>query len=140
MTWNLETFNFYPYRGQFPTAALGIAMQTIPTGAILGAGVGAIIGFSILLARHRPRLAQWFVVGLLICCVVSSAYIVAFDRVVDFVVKTRLEGVDRLMVSWTIRLELASAIGTVAGALVGAVVAYGAVRLSDRGRASHRVV
>ena len=47
------------YRGHIPTAVLGIARQTIPTGVILGAGFGAIVGLSILLARHRPRLVRW---------------------------------------------------------------------------------
>jgi hypothetical protein len=78
-------------------------------------------------------------VGLLLACVFGSAHIVAFDRVVDFVVKSRLEGLTSLRVAWTIRSELASAIGASAGALVGAVVASAAVRMSDRNRASSRL-
>jgi hypothetical protein len=137
---NLNAVDYFPqYGGRIPTAVLGVARQTIPTGVILGAGIGAIAGLSILLARHRPRLVAWFVVGLLLACVIGSVHVAAFDRVVDLVVKTRLEGVNSLMVSWTIRSELASAIGATAGAFVGAVVAYGAVRLSDRSRASARL-
>jgi hypothetical protein len=129
---------FLQYGGHIPTAVLGIARQTIPTGVILGAGIGAIAGFSILLARHRPRLIAWCVVGLLLTCVIGSVHVAAFDRVVDLVMKTRLEGVNSLLVSWSIRSELASAIGATAGAFVGAVGAYGAVRLNERSRASPR--
>jgi hypothetical protein len=134
---NLKRIDYFPqYGGRIPTAVLEVARQTIPTGVILGAGIGAIAGLSILLARHRPRLVAWFVVGLLLSCVIGSVHVAAFDRVVDLVVKTRLEGVNSLMVSWTIRSELPSAIGATAGAFVGAVVAYGAVRLYERSRAS----
>ena len=136
---NLKWVDYFPqFGGRIPTAALGVARMTIPTGVILGAGIGVIAGLSILLARHRPRLVAWFVVGLLLSCVIGSVHVAAFDRVVDLVVKTRLEGVNSLMVSWTIRSELASAIGATAGAFVGAVVAYGAVRLYERSRASPR--
>lgn len=110
----------------------------MPTGAILGSGIGTFVGLMILLARRRPQLVGWFVVALLLSCVVGFVHVVAFDRVVNFVVKTRLEGVNSLMVSWTIRSEIASAIGATAGAFVGAVVAYGAVRLSEGSRASPR--
>ena len=64
---NLPRIDYFPdYRGHLPTAVLGIVRQTIPTGVILGAGIGAIAGLSILVARHRPRLVAWFVVGLLL--------------------------------------------------------------------------
>jgi hypothetical protein len=132
LSWNLQTANFFPYRGQWPTAVLGIARQTIPAGAILSTCMGTIAGLVIRLGRRLPRLVGWFVMGFLLSCVVGFVHVVAFDRVVDFVVKTRLEGVNNLRVSWTIRFELASAIGATAGAFVGAVVAYGAVRLSER--------
>ena len=135
MSWNVQALNFFPYRGNVSTAVLGIARQTIPTGAILGTGIGTFVGLMILLARRRPQLVGWLVVGLLLSCVVGFVHVVAFDRVVDFVVKTRMEGVNSLMVSWTIRSEIASAIGATAGAFVGAVVVYGAVRLSEGSRA-----
>ncbi len=136
LSWNLPTMDFYPDRGQFPAALLGIVRQTIPSGAILGTVIGTVVGLMILLGRRRPRLVGWFVVGLLLSCIVGFVHVVVFDRVVDFVVKTRLEGVNSLMVPWTIRSEIASAIGATAGAFVGAVVAYGAVRLSERSRGS----
>jgi hypothetical protein len=133
-SWNFRTLDFFPYRGHFSTAVLGIARQTIPTGAVLGAGIGSIVGLLTLLSRRQPRLVGWFVVGLLLACVIGFVHVIAFDRVVDFVVKTRLQGVNSLMVSWTIRFELAAAIGATAGASVGAVVACGAVRLGERRR------
>ena len=137
LSWKLPRVDYFPdYAGQIPTAVLGIARQTIPTGAILGTGVGAIVGLSVSLARYRPRLVRWVMVGLLLACVFGSAHIVAFDRVVDFVVKSRLEGLPSLKVAWTIRSELASAIGASAGAFVGAVVASAAVRLCERSRGS----
>lgn len=136
---SLQSIEYFPnYRGDVPAAVLGIARQTSPTGVLLGAGFGAVIGLSIIVVRHRPRLLRWAVAGLLLSCVVGSAHIGAFDRVVDFVVQTRLSGVNRLVVAWTIRFELASAIGATAGAFVGAIVACGAVRLSDRNRAPLR--
>jgi hypothetical protein len=134
---NLPRVDYFPnYRGHIPTAVLGIARQTFPTGAILGASVGAILGLSTFLARDRPRLFRWVILGLLLCCVVGSTHIMAFDRIVDFVVKTRMDGATSLMVAWTIGSELASAIGACAGALVGAVIASAAMRLGDGGRAS----
>jgi hypothetical protein len=137
---SLLTVDYLPaYRGHIPTAVLGIARQTIPTGAMLGVSTGALAGLLIFLARSRPRLVRWVVLGLLLACIMSFAHIAAFDRVVDFVVKTRLEGVNRLRANGTMRLELASAIGATAGAFVGAVVAYGAVRLSERSRSSLRL-
>jgi hypothetical protein len=135
-SWNLQTVDFFPYGRHVPTVVLGVARQTIPTGAIVGASFGFLVGLSILLVRNRPRLARCLVVALLIACVIGSIHVVAFDHVVDFVVKTRLAGVNHLRVSWIIRMELASAIGATAGAFVGAVVAYGAVRLSDGSRRS----
>jgi hypothetical protein len=135
-TWNLQRVDFFPYGGHVTTAVLGIARQTVPTGAVVGASFGTIVGLLILLVRHRPRLARCLVVALLLACVIGSVHVVAFDHVVDFVVKTRLAGVNHLRVSWTIRLELASAIGATAGAFVGAVGAYGAVRLRDGSRRS----
>jgi hypothetical protein len=138
---NLGGVDYLPakYRGHLPTAVLGIARMTIPTGVILGVGLGFTVGVLILLARARLRLVRWVVAGLLLACVLGSVHVVAFDRVVDFVVKTRLNGVDRFQASWTMRLEVAAAIGATAGAFVGAVVAYGAVGLSDRSRGSHRL-
>jgi hypothetical protein len=137
---SLSTTEYFPhYRGHVPSAVLGIARQTIPTGVLLGAVFGSMIGLSIIVVRHRPRLLRWAVAGLLLSCFFGSAHIGAFDRIVDFVVNTRLSGVNRLVVAWTIRFELASAIGATAGACVGAVVACGAVRLSDRSRAALRV-
>jgi hypothetical protein len=139
LTGSLPRIEQFPHYGhQVPTIIPGIARQTIPTAVLLGAGFGAVIGLSIIVARHRPRLLRWAVAGLLLSCVVGSAHIGAFDRFVDFVVNTRLSGVNPLMVSWTIRLELASAIGATAGAIFGAIVACGAVRLSDRSRAQLR--
>jgi hypothetical protein len=137
---SLPTTEYFPYyRGNVPMAILGIARLTIPTGVLLGAGFGLVIGLSIVVVRHWPRLLRWTVAGLLLSCIAGSAHIGAFDRVVDFVVHTRLSGVNRFEVSWTIRLELAAAIGATAGAFVGAIVACAAVRLSDRSRARLRV-
>jgi hypothetical protein len=136
---NRQTVRYFPrYSGQIPAAVLGISSQTIPTGAILGAGIGVISGLAILLARRWPRLVGWFLAVLFVSCVIGSVHIIAFDRVVDFVVQSGLEGVHRLMVPWTVRLELPTAIGATAGAFVGAVVPYVAVRLSDGTRRSRR--
>jgi hypothetical protein len=139
---NLGGVDYLPakYRGHLPTAVLGIARMTIPTGVILGVGLGFTVGALILLARSRLRLlVRWVVAGLLLACVLGSVHVVAFDRVVDFVVMTRLNGLDRFHANWTMHVELASAIGATAGAFVGAVVAYGASGLSNRSRGSHRL-
>ena len=137
---SLRAIEYFPnYGGHVPTAVLGIARQTIPTGVLLGAGFGVTIGLSIIAVRHWPRLVRWAVAGLLLSSVVGSAHLAQFDRIVDFVVNTRLAGVNRFVASWSMRFELASAIGATAGAFVGAIVACGAVRLSDRSRARLRV-
>jgi hypothetical protein len=132
-----RTINYLPvYWGSIAAVVLGVSLQTIPTGAILGAGIGVISGLSIVLGRRWPRLVGWLLVMLLVFCVIGSVHIVAFDGVVDFVVRTRLEGVRPLVGYWGIRHELPSAIGATAGAFVGAVVVYGAVRLVEGSRRS----
>jgi hypothetical protein len=137
MSGSLQTIHYFQdYRGNIPAAVLGVSMHTMPTGAILGAGIGVISGLLILLGRHWPRLVGSFLIVLLVSCVIGSVHIITFDRVVDFVVQSGLEGVHRLMVPWSIRLELPTAIGATAGAFVGAVVAYGAVRLVEGSRRS----
>jgi hypothetical protein len=95
-SWNLQTVDFFPYGRHVPTVVLGIARQTIPTGAIVGASFGFLVGLSILLVRNRPRLARCLVAALLLACVIGSVHVVAFDHVVDFIVKTRLAGVNVL--------------------------------------------
>jgi hypothetical protein len=137
MSASLRTINYFPvYRGRLPAIVLGISGQTIPTGAILGVGIGVISGLSIVLGRRWPRLVGWLLVMLLVFCVIGSVHIVAFDGVVDFVVRTRLEDLHPLVAAWGMGVELASAIGATAGAFVGAVVAYGAVRLVEGSRRS----
>jgi hypothetical protein len=126
--------------GPTPTAILEYARQAIPTGSILGVGTGAVVGVLMLLARRWPRLVLCFVAGLLLSCVIGSTHTIAFDRVVEFVVQTRQEGKNRFVANWTLGLELATAMGATAGAFVGAVVVYGAARLSDRSRAFRRHV
>jgi hypothetical protein len=135
MSKNLQAAGYFSqYRGSIPAAVLGVSRQTIPTSAILGAGIGVIGGLSIVFGRRWPRLVGWFLVVLLISCVVGSVHIIAFDRVVDFVVQSGLEGVHRLLVPWSIHLELPTAIGATAGAVVGAVVACWAARIGGQGR------
>jgi hypothetical protein len=112
------------------TVILGIAKQTMPTGAMLGVVIGTVAGLLILLGHRRPRPVGWVVVGLLLASVIGSVRIDAFGRVIDFVLRTRLEGVNRLVVSWTISFELAAAMGATAGALVGAIGACWAVRVN----------
>jgi hypothetical protein len=134
---SFRTINYFPANwGSIAAVVLGVSWQTIPTGAILGAAIGVISGFSIVLGRRWPRLVGWLLVMLLVFCVSGSVHIVAFDGVVDFVVRTRLEGLHPLVASWGIRHELPSAIGATAGAFVGAVVVYGAVRLVEGSRRS----
>jgi hypothetical protein len=137
MSASIPTSNNNPvYWGRLPAIVLGVSGQTIPTGAILGAGIGVISGLSIVLGRRWPRLVGWLLVALFVFCVIGSVHIVAFDGVVDFVVQTRLEGLRPLAASWGIRHELPSAIGATAGAFVGASVVYGAVRLVEGSRRS----
>lgn len=51
LSWNVQALNFFPYRGNVSAAVLGIARQTIPTGAVLGTALGTFVGLMILLAR-----------------------------------------------------------------------------------------
>jgi hypothetical protein len=128
--WKLRRLSYFPLGGgEVSTVILGIARQTIPTGAILGVVIGTLAGLLTLLASRRPRLVGWLVGGLLLSCVIGSVHIDAFGRVIDFVLRMRLEGVNRLVVSWTIAIELAATMGATAGALVGAVVACWTVRI-----------
>jgi hypothetical protein len=123
---NIQAAGYFPqYRGRIPAAVLGVSMQTIPIAAILGAGIGAISGLSIVLGRCWSRLVGWFLVLLFVSCIIGSMHIIVFDRVVDLLVQN-------------ITFELPAAIGATAGAVVGAVVASGAVRLSDGSRRSRR--
>ena len=135
MGWKLRTVSYFPMvHGEVPAAIMGIAKQTIPTGAILGVVIGTVVGLWTLLARRRPRLVGWLVVGLLLSCVIGSVHVDAFGRVIDFVVQARLEGVNRFVANWNLYLEIAAAMGATAGTFVGAVGACCAVRIGSHGR------
>jgi hypothetical protein len=130
MGWTLMRISGFPRsRGHLPTAVWETAKLTFPSGAILGAAVGAVAGVLLLLARRWPRLVGSLVISLLLACVFSSFHIEAFGRVTDLLVKVRLIGVHRLVYSWNIGFELSSALGATAGAVVGAIGASGAVRM-----------
>lgn len=125
----MRTIAFLSFRQAHLSAALEIARLTIPTATILGILMGAVAGIVLLLASRWPRLVGWLVAGLLLGCVVGSVHIDAFGRMTDFVVKTRLHGANRLEYAWFMTCELLSAMGATAGAVVGAVIACGAVRI-----------
>lgn len=128
--------DFLSYRQAHLSDALRIAELTVPTGAILGIVVGAIAGVLLILAGRWPRLIGWLLVGLLLGCVVGSVHIDAFGRVTDIVVKVRLHGANRLEYSWFMTHERLAAMGSIAGALVGATIACGVVRSCMANRAS----
>jgi hypothetical protein len=133
MGWPLMTVSGFPrYRGVITAAVWETAKLTFPSGVILGALTGAVAGVLLVLARRWPRLVGLLVVGLLLACVVNSIHIETFGRATDFLVKARLSGVNRLVFSWHADFELSSALGATAGAVVGAIAASGAVRLSER--------
>jgi hypothetical protein len=135
MNVKLRTASYFArYGGRIPVAIIEVSRETIPMGAILGAGIGLIGGLSIVLCRRFPRLVGWFLVVLLVSCVIGSVHITAFDRVVDFEMNGGLEGVHRLLVPWGSGAELPTAIGAAAGAFVGAVAACWAVHIRSRGR------
>src|SRR5262249_26214050 len=107
---------------RYPVSTGQITEAAIVAGLLLGVGVGLIAGLWILLARRWPRLVGWLAASVLVACVARYAHITAFDQVASYVIKTRLgreAGQGRLFYA-AYRVELASAIGAGAGAVVGA--------------------
>ncbi len=110
MGWPTIRVSFFPrYRGEIVTAVWETARLTYPSGAILGAGVGAVAGVLLLLAQRWPRLVGLLVGGLLLACIARSVHIEAFGRVTELLVKSRLSGIHRLVYSWNILGEFIGA-------------------------------
>jgi hypothetical protein len=131
MGWTMMSVSGFPrYRGVITAAVWETAKLTFPSGVILGVLAGAVAGVLLVLARRWPRLVGLLMVGLLLACVSKSFHIDAFGRATDLLVKARLSGVNRLVYSWNVGFEFSSALGATAGAVVGAIAASGAVRLS----------
>jgi hypothetical protein len=130
----LRVPDFLAFRGEFLWSALMIAKVAVPTGAVLGLMIGVIAGLLLALAGRRPRLVGWLVAGLLLACVMGSIHVVAFDRLTGLVANIRLNGVSQLEYAWFLTGELVSAMGATAGAVVGAVISCGAVRMEVRSR------
>lgn len=127
--------DFLSFRRGLPQLALEIAKLTIPTGTVLGLMIGAIAGLLLVLASRWPRFFGWLVVGLLLACVISSVHINAFGRVTNLVVKVRMNGSSDIENAIFMTAQLVSAMGAIAGAVVGAVISCRAVRMNGR---SHR--
>ena len=126
---------FLSYRRDILGSAREIAGFAVPAGTVLGILVGAIAGLLLVLARRWPRFVGGLVVGLLLACAIASVHINLFDVVIDFVVQTRLHGIDRAYHAWLMTSEVASAVGATAGAVVGAVIScWAAVRMDVRSR------
>jgi hypothetical protein len=99
-----------------------VSEAAIVAGLFLGVGIGLIAGLSILLARRWPWLVGWLASGILVACVARYAHITAFDHVANYIIKARLgrEASQGRLFYPAYRVELASAIGAGAGAVVGA--------------------
>jgi hypothetical protein len=124
--------DFLSLRRELTESAFEIAKLTIPTATVLGIMIGAVAGLLLVLASRRPQFAGWLVVGLLLACVIGSVHIDAFRRVTDVVVKARMNGSNSIEYAWFMTGELVSAMGATAGAVVGAVISCGAVRMDGR--------
>ena len=114
---------------------LEFAWLTVPSGAVLGVVVGGMTGLVLLLAHRWPRFVRWFVIALLLTCAISFVHIKLFRYVTNLTVEYRLHGLKPGAYGWYSRYELTSAVGAIAGAVVGAIFSCTAVWL-DRRRSS----
>jgi hypothetical protein len=109
-----------------------VAEAAIVAGVFMGVGLGLVAGLLILLARRWPRLIGWLMAGILVACVTRSAHIDAFDHVAQYAMTTRIGREPGFYPA--ARIELPSAMGACAGAVVGAAGAWAVLWWADRRR------
>jgi hypothetical protein len=102
-----------------PGSVYQVAQAVIITGLFMGTGLGLIAGLMALLVRRWPRLIGWLIAGALAVCIARSDHIAAFDRVVQFAMKSRIE-LDPVTFFEAYRIFFPASIGAGAGAVVGA--------------------
>jgi hypothetical protein len=121
-------------RRELPRFAVEVTRQTAPIGAILGAAIGSVTGLLARLARSRPKLATLLGGGLLLSFASGAVPGLAARTLTDLVLASRLEG-GKWAVSSIRPHEVGSALGSLTGALLGAVGAGLVLRREGAGRA-----
>jgi hypothetical protein len=105
---------------------LMIAKPSSLIGLGLGIGVGGLAGSLICLSRRKPRIAILLMVGLLIAAGCSAPGLAS--TLAALVLESRGEGGKWLAASIA-DTELASTIGASTGSIVGAILAFGALKM-----------
>ncbi len=129
----LSVNNFLIMRRELPRFAAEVSRQTVPIGAILGVAIGSVAGMLVRLARRRPTWAALIGAGLLLSFASGAVPGLAAWTLTDLVLTLRLEG-GKWAVSSILPQEVASALGSLTGALLGAVGAVLLLRGAGRGR------
>jgi hypothetical protein len=127
----MDAWSFLGLRRDVPRWGQAIILFHAPMGAGVGSVVGVMAGLLILLARRRPRLATGIALGLLFACASSQVQRFVFGAVITFgrtiqwgwYVLSQLE-------PWAMTDDQIWSTAAVFGAIVGAVVASLAVRMS----------
>jgi hypothetical protein len=121
------------YRLQLVAIVRDFARPRFPTALALGLAAGSVAGFLVRLGRRRRGLAMGLGVGLLVAVAASSSAVARLAA--DFVLDARKEG-GNWAVSSLNPIEVAGTIGAVAGSMIGALAACGAMRGSRGGQAT----
>ncbi len=121
-------------RRELPRIAAEVTRQLAPIGAILGAAIGSVTGLLARLARRRPKWATVLGAGLLLTFASGTIPGLAARTLTDLVLASRLEG-GKWAVSSISPHEVGSALGSLTGALLGAVAAVLVLRGVGPGRA-----
>ncbi len=109
-------------RRELPRIAAEVTRQLAPIGAILGVAIGSVTGLLARLARRRPKWATVLGAGLLLAFASGTIPGLAARTLTDLVLASRLEG-GKWAVSSISPHEVGSALGSLTGALLGAVAA-----------------
>jgi hypothetical protein len=121
-------------RRELPRFTAEVTRQLAPIGAILGVAIGSVTGLLARLARRRPKWAAVLGAGLLLAFASGTILGLAAPTLSDLVLASRLEG-GKWAVSSISPHEVGSALGSLTGALLGAVAAILVFRGVGPGRA-----
>jgi len=104
----------------------------VPIAVIVGGLIGGLAGLFFHLVNRRPRFVGWSVACLLVVCLLEPFHLRLFSSWIQLVVRLHLDWFRPVHYGWYMRFAHASALGATVGAVVGSVIAHGAVRTGAR--------
>ncbi len=111
------------------------AWLILPIALIVGGLIGGLAGLFFHLVKRRSRFVGWSVACLLAVCLIEPFHLKLFSSWIQLIVRLHLDWfrpVHPVHYGWYMRFAHASALGATVGAVVGSVIACGAVRKGVR--------